>query len=48
VDIPWYVSDTSKAQMEFGWRPKKTIKDIVSDINDWIKINEGQLKSLFS
>jgi len=48
VDIPWYVSDTSKAQMEFGWRPKKTIKDIVSDIHEWLKINEEQLKSLFS
>lgn len=47
VDVPWYVSDTSKAREDFGWRPRRAIADIVGDIHTWIKKNETDLRPIF-
>jgi CDP-paratose 2-epimerase len=48
VDVPWYVSDTAKVRAEFGWKPKRTVLDIVGDIHGWIKDNEAELRSVFA
>lgn len=47
VDIPWYISDFSKAESVFQWKPQKKAKDIVSDITHWLRSNETVLKHSF-
>lgn len=48
VDIPYYVSDSSKAKERFGFEIMMKPKDIVKEIKDWISENEKELKTLFS
>jgi CDP-paratose 2-epimerase len=45
ADIPYLVLDSSRAQKQFGWKPKRSTKDIVTEIATWAKANEAQLKS---
>ena len=47
VDIPFYVSDSSKAKNRFGFEIKMKPKDIVLEIKNWISENESVLKNLF-
>ena len=47
VDIPWYVTDYSKVKAAFDWAPKKTIKNLVLDIRNWLSRNESLLKNSF-
>lgn len=47
VDIPYYVTNFDKAKNDFEWEPMKNSKDIVVDINNWIKSNESFLKDIF-
>lgn len=48
VDIPLYISDSSKAQKEFGFEPKRDVREIVQSIYSWIKANETDLKPIFA
>jgi CDP-paratose 2-epimerase len=48
VDIPLYLSDTRKVRSAFGWRPRFSVRDILDDIHDWLRIEESRLKPLFS
>lgn len=47
VDIPYYVSDCSQAQSRFGWQPEKSIRDIVSDIHDWLDREKELVRNVF-
>jgi len=47
VDIPWYVSDASRVQQEFGWAPKRDVRTIVSEIHRWLVDNRRELGPLF-
>lgn len=47
VDIPWYVTDNTRATATFGWRPTRTPTDIVGEIAAWIRANEPTLRPLF-
>lgn len=47
VDIPFYVSDTGKAERVFGWRPAKTAADIVGDIHSWLERDRALLQPIF-
>lgn len=46
VDVPFYVSDCTRARTTFGWMPTRTVRVIVTDIIDWLKSNESALRSL--
>jgi CDP-paratose 2-epimerase len=48
VDIPWYVSDYSRAAAAFDWRPQHSVPDIVADISRWIQENEAKLRPIFN
>ncbi|HPN84249.1 MAG TPA: NAD-dependent epimerase/dehydratase family protein [Victivallales bacterium] len=37
ADIPVYISDSRKIISLCGWKPRKNIKNILSDIHEWIK-----------
>jgi len=47
MDIPFYVTDFSKAASAFAWRPRHTAKTIVAEIAGWIRENEDELRPLF-
>ena len=46
VDIPWYITDHAKVTKRLGWQPKRTPKDIVGDIAQWVMANEASLEGL--
>ena len=47
VDIPIYLSDCRRAERVFGWRPRRTPTAIVSDVVDWIRAHETDLRRVF-
>jgi CDP-paratose 2-epimerase len=46
VDIPWYVTDHGQITTLLNWTPKRSPKQIVDDITQWIHANEGSLASI--
>lgn len=44
VDLRIYITDTSKAQRDFGWKPKRTAATIVHDIRSWIDQNAEMVR----
>lgn len=42
-DIPWLVMDHSRAQSQFGWRPKHSISAILEEIAQHVAANPGWL-----
>lgn len=47
-DIPVYISDNTKLQQLTGWRPKRSVKNIVEDTYHWIHNNELQLSKILN
>lgn len=48
VDIPLYVSDTTKVRERLGWQPRRSVSDIVGGIATWLKENEDALRPIFA
>jgi len=46
VDIPIYLSDSTKVAEELKWKPKRNVKSILSGIFSWIRDNEAGLKKI--
>jgi len=47
ADIPLYISDNSLVEKEFKWSIKISPEEILRDIYNWIRNNEGNLKNIF-
>ncbi|MHB8876810.1 MAG: NAD-dependent epimerase/dehydratase family protein [Myxococcaceae bacterium] len=47
VDIPHYVTDFTKAEKAFGWKPQKGVEQIVSDIHAWLGRERSRVAPLF-
>jgi CDP-paratose 2-epimerase len=47
VDIPWYVTDSSKAEQAFGWKPQRGVDAIFQDIHSWLVREKAKLAPLF-
>jgi len=45
-DIPYYVTDNSKVNKIYKWKPAKNIKNILEDIHNWI-MNNQKIKKYF-
>jgi CDP-paratose 2-epimerase len=45
-DIPWYVSDNRLITAATGWKPEKTVTDILKDSFKWLTENESILKPI--
>jgi CDP-paratose 2-epimerase len=43
VDLRIYLTDARKAMAEFGWRPTRSVAQIVGDIADWIGMHRNEL-----
>ena len=48
VDIPMYISDCRRIQGQIEWRPQRDVRRIVTEIYEWIRQNEADLKTIFS
>lgn len=46
ADLRIYISDNTAIANDTGWTPQKNVKDIFSDIYNWIRENEGALKPI--
>jgi len=47
-DVPLYISDCRKLFSGSDWRPKRSVESLVTDIFDWIRVNETILKPIFT
>lgn len=48
VDIPWYISDAQRAAQRFAWQPRRGVREIVSDIFEWLRDDEERLRALWN
>lgn len=48
LDVPIYLTDSSKAEKRFGWKPTISVSGIVEDIHSWIQENENDLRPIFA
>ena len=46
ADLRMFITDHSKLSESTGWRPKKSVEEVFSDIFYWIGKNEKQLKTI--
>lgn len=46
VDVPWYVSDHRRISALLGWTPRRSPRDIATDVLQWIRANEQALATL--
>lgn len=46
ADLRIYITDNSKITTEIGWKPKKSVETIFSDIYYWIQENESSLETI--
>lgn len=48
ADIPIYITDNSRIIRATGWKPKRDIRQLMSDIVMWLRENESELRPLLS
>ena len=46
-DIPYYITDNTELSEHTGWRPEKSVDDILSDIFAWLAAHADRLKPIF-
>lgn len=46
-DLKWYITDNSKVSRSFGWEPKRTVKNTIADINQWLRSNRDVVSNVF-
>jgi CDP-paratose 2-epimerase len=47
-DIPIYITDHSLVTEETGWNPHRNLQTLLTDIYDWIRKDEKQLKNILA
>jgi CDP-paratose 2-epimerase len=48
VDVPVYISDYARASQRLDWRPTCSVRQIVTEIADWLRRDEAQLRAIFT
>lgn len=48
VDLRVYITDSRKAQVDFGWQPTRSITRIVSDIRVWVEENRETVEGILA
>jgi CDP-paratose 2-epimerase len=46
-DVPIFITDSRRVIAATGWQPKRGTQQTITDIYQWIKGNESQVKSIF-
>jgi len=47
VDIPVYLTDNTRVEKQFGWKPRTGVEETLRDIAVWIEQNKAELESVF-
>lgn len=47
-DIPWYVTDNEQVSAAYDWTPRKSAKEVLADIYQWLEENQTVFSSLFN
>ncbi len=47
-DCIYYNTNNSKVTNRFGWKPKRTVIELITDVKDWIVNNQNLLKPVLS
>lgn len=47
VDVPLYLSDTTRVRERFGWAPRKGAAEIVQEVAEWLRRDEKELRGIF-
>lgn len=47
VDVPYYVTDASKAKADFGWEPQFQVRNTLDSILSWLIDSEASVKHHF-
>jgi CDP-paratose 2-epimerase len=45
-DLIWYITDNSRVSRSFGWEPKRTVKETITDIHQWLRSNRDLLYTI--
>ena len=48
ADVPIYITDNSKVQRAFDWRPEKSMSAIIGDIARWMRDDAERVRPIFS
>jgi CDP-paratose 2-epimerase len=48
LDLRIYLTDSSRVQQTYGWKPQRSVQNIVEDIHGWILNNQSQLKTILA
>ncbi len=48
ADVPIYITDTRKIEQAAGWRPEKTVRDIIKDAYRWMVDNQEKLQPILA
>jgi CDP-paratose 2-epimerase len=48
VDIPYFVTDSRRAAERFDWKPTRGVRQIVTEIHEWLRAEESALRPLFT
>jgi len=43
-DIPYFITNNSKVQGTYNWKPKRNMNQIIKDTYNWLIVNKKQLK----
>jgi CDP-paratose 2-epimerase len=44
VDVPYYVTDNSAVTAATGWRPRRSMSDILDEIFGWLREHRRELE----
>ena len=48
VDVPYFVTDATRARATFGWSPAVPVPALLREIHDWLVAQAPTLRPLFS
>jgi CDP-paratose 2-epimerase len=47
-DIPYFVTDNREVSAKTGWKPRRSVENILEDVLSWLDEHGGQLRSILS
>jgi CDP-paratose 2-epimerase len=48
ADIPWYVSDCAELSRHTAWHPRRTLAELLDDVNRWLVNERKMLEPVFA
>jgi CDP-paratose 2-epimerase len=47
-DVPVYITDNTRVEARFGWRPRRRVEDVAGDLYQWIREHDAALRATLS